>query len=151
MPALIALLVLALAGCTDPRPSSGRCTGTVAGAPVEWSIDPDASDFHRWDGLLGDEDGPFRMSYGSGALTIDAEFESLPQESYLGAHALPTDPIFHFFRVAHASASFDRGTMTLTTATRDRMAGDMTLTFTDGGELACTFDLRRNHALDTED
>lgn len=137
-------------GCVDSRPSGGRCTGTIGGRTVDVALVPDVSDFHRWDGLLADEDGPFRMTYGAPDLTIDAEFESVPRASYVGAHPILTDPIFHFFRVAlpTSTASFVDGDMTLTGASIDRVVGSMLLRLSDGGELRCTFDLRHNYALD---
>ena len=150
----IVVAALCAAACTDQRPSSGECRGTLGGSTVDgWIIAPEVSDFHRSDGILGDEDGPFRAAYRSTALTIDAELESMPQESYLGAHDISSDPILHFFRVESpvAGGSFDGGTMTLTTATRDRMAGTFLLRWSDSSELTCIFDLRRNYTLDTDD
>lgn len=121
------------------------------GEPVELAIDPASSEFHRDDDILLDEDAPFTLSYGGGALVVRGELADMPSERSLGAHDV-ADPFFHAFGVvAPETPVLDGGSMTLSTARADRMGGTLALGFADGSVLECSFDLRRAFELDTDD
>lgn len=140
-----------VSGCPDTRDSAGRCLGTLAGRPADLAIDPVASEFHRDDDILLDDDAPFTMSYGSGALLVRGELADMPEDRSIGTHDV-TAAFFHSFEVQNPEMPrFAGGSMTLTTARADRMGGVLNLEFEDGSALDCSFDLRRAFELDTDD
>jgi hypothetical protein len=147
------LLVLApVLGCVDTSPSSGRCLGVLDGGAVNLAMDPEPSAFHRDDDILGDEDGPFTISYGGGAVRVEGVFDDLPSARDLGTYRVPSEPSVDAWSLTTtlAAGAVEESTLTLTTASRERVAGSFSTRFA-GGQLTCTLDLRRAYERDTDD
>lgn len=149
--ALALLGALTLAGCPDTRPSSGRCEGTLAGVGTPLEMDAAESQFHRDDDVLLDDDAPFVLSYGAGAIVFVGELADLPSAALLGTHA--TDgPLFHAFAATRPETPvLQRAAITFTVARPDRVVGTLEAAYADGSALRCELDLRRAYELDTDD
>lgn len=150
--ALIALALVLPTACVNTTPSSGRCTGTIDGRPVDLPMDAAASYFYRDDDILGDEDGPFVMAYGAGALTVSGQFDDLPSSRELGTRPVPQDDIVDRWEVRStlSGGNAQGSTLTLTTSSRERVVGSFTTRFAEGS-VTCTLDLRRAYERDTDD
>ncbi len=152
-PSLFLLLLFApSAGCVDTSPSSGQCVGVFDGRTILFAMDPEPSAFHRDDDILGDEDGPFTLSYGGGVVRVEGVFDDLPSARDLGTYPVPSEPsvdAWNLTTTLTASAIKD-STLTLTTASRERVAGSFTTVFASG-TITCTLDLRRAYERDTDD
>jgi len=150
---LCVLLALAPSvGCVDTAPSSGRCLGLVDGRPVDLAMDPAPSGFYREDDILADEDGPFTLSYGGGALRVEGMFDDLPSARDIGTYRVPSEPSVDAWNLTTTitPGAVVESTLTLTAASRERVVGSFATTFT-GGSLTCTLDLRRAYERDTDD
>jgi hypothetical protein len=146
-----ATLVLYTSGCVDTRPSAGRCTGTLSGVVTPLAIDASASQFHRDDDILLDDDAPFVVSYGGGAVVFDGELADLPDDRLLGTHDT-SSTLFHAFASRQPlTPTLASATMTTTTARADRLVATIDATYDDGSTLRCELDLRRAYELDTDD
>lgn len=147
----IATLVLGTSGCLDTRPSAGRCTGTLTGVVTPLAIDAEASQFHRDDDVLLDDDAPFVVSYGGGAVVFEGELADLPDDRLLGTHDT-SSTLFHTFAARQPSTpTLASATMTATAARPDRLVATIDATYDDGSALRCELDLRRAYELDTDD
>lgn len=147
------LSMIALAtGCVDSRPSEGRCTGTLAGAPVDLAMDGAESEYHRDDDILLDDDGPFAMSYGGSAVVFSGELDDMPTSRDVGVHRSDSE-LFHGVAatVDGNTAYVPESTLTIDDVRLDRMVGSLDARFEDGSQLHCTYDLRRAFELDTDD
>lgn len=150
---LLALAALASPlGCVDTTPSSGRCTGSVGGRAVDLPMDPAGSYFYRDDDILADEDAPFLMSYGAGALTVRGQFDDMPSNRELGTRAVPQVDVVDTWELRTTLGFGDPqgSTLTLTTSTRERVTGSFTTRFAQGN-VTCSLDLRRAYEHDTDD
>ncbi len=140
-----------MGGCVDTRPSAGRCEGTLAGIATPLVMDAAESQFHRDDDILLDDDAPFVLSYGSGAVVFVGELADMPSDALLGTHAT-SGPLFHAFGASRPETPpLEGASMTFTTARSDRLVGTLDATFAGGGSLRCQLDLRRAYELDTDD
>ncbi len=153
---LIGLMSLGMlaAGCIETAPSSGRCVGNIGTRAVDLAMDPGASEFHRDDDILLDDDGPVRMSYGGGAFVIEGEFDDLPDSRVLGTYAVPDGQRVSAWNVRLADTTAptaQESTLTVTRAASERVVGQFTTRFEGGSSVRCTFDLRRAYELDTDD
>jgi len=143
---------MSLVGCVDTSPSTGRCTGTLDGRAIDLPIDPAPSGFYRDDDILGDEDGPFTISYGSGAIRVEGEFANLPSSRDLGTYRVPAPDRVGVWALSTTLTNDVAGvtTLTLTTASRERVVGSFAAEIA-GGTLMCTLNLRRAYERDTDD
>lgn len=154
-------MACSLAGCEklNAPPSSGDCTGVVDGVNVGGPMDAGASEFHRDDQQGGIEHAFVNVAYSGTASTfrITGFLSDMPAEEDEGAHALPPTGngagLVQTWTVAEpATASlYSAGTLTLTRADRDRLEGSFAMSWSDGGAVDCTIDLRRAYNLDTDD
>ena len=153
-PALVLALVSSVAGCAsiDARPSEGRCTGFVGPLPIDFEIDADASELHRVDEVLFGEDGVVSLSYGDGAIVVEALWNDMPMATDVGEHPIPTAGLAGDGLIESWTTILDgnevvggvrEATLALDASGRDRIVGAFALTFQDESVLTCTFDLRR--------
>lgn len=130
--------------CVDNRPSTGRCTGTIASVAIDEPIVPAQSYFYRDDDILGDEDAPIAMAYGTRVI-VDAELADMPDKTLIGTFP-STDAKFHRWAHTEDGGSTSAESITFTTAHRERLVGQFV-----SGAMTCTFDLRRAYEKDTHD
>lgn len=149
---LASLLAATLAACVDDRPSAGRCTGTLGARAIDLPMDAARSQFHRDDDVLGDDDGPFVLSYGAGALVVEGQFDDLPSGRELGTRMVPMKDVVDTWQVRTTLVAGDAqgSTLTLTQSSPTRVVGSTSIRFAEG-TLTCTLDLRRAYELDTDD
>lgn len=168
---IIFVLVLPLGCLEDIPPSTGHCSGAIGEQHINDDIYAPESDFYRDDQQHGVEHAYVEMSFGTDlseaenrniSLTIKGHLRDMPYPHNEGEHRLVEFPDcddyvdeWELHRFASdcddCKTHYQSGNLVLTAASRTRITGHFSMTFSDHSSLNCDIDLGRNYDKDTDD